>query len=183
MRLLCLGVFFQCFRFLWLNLAQMSLMGKPGITRSAFGAQKAVFLWSMAHTDVQPCFSFLNLRLQAQFYAGLSLSTLLRRCQPNFGWLCGQEECFSGDCSNFSQSHSVALLFFNSLPLFGSWGTTVHLPVLHSNIYSMGKVIIFFVPSPVAVPVWDYYTLPLQSCIHSRATATAVDLGPYLWGQ
>ena len=34
----------------------------------------------------------------------------------------------------FFQSHSVALLFFNSLLLFGSWSTSVHLPVLHSHI-------------------------------------------------
>ena len=42
----------------------------------------------------------------------------------------------------------------------------VHLPVLYSHIYSMGKLIIFFfVPSPPSVPVWDSYALPLQSYI------------------
>ena len=55
------------------------------LTPIAFGAQKALFLCSKAHTDVQPCFPFLNLRLQAQLYAGLILSILLVRCQPNFG--------------------------------------------------------------------------------------------------
>ena len=59
-----------------------------GLTPSTFGAQKALFLCSVAHTDVQPCFSFLNLRLQAQLYAGLILSILLVRCQPNFGLFC-----------------------------------------------------------------------------------------------
>ena len=88
MRLACLWVFFQCFRFLWLNLAQMSLMGKTGLTPSTFGAQKALFLCLVAHTEAQPCFSFLNLILQAHFYAGLILSILLRRCQPNLGLFC-----------------------------------------------------------------------------------------------
>ena len=59
-----------------------------GLTPSAFGAQKALFLGSVAHTDVQPCFSFFNLRLQGQLYAGLILSILLVRCQPNFGLFC-----------------------------------------------------------------------------------------------
>ena len=59
-----------------------------GLTPSAFGAQKALFLSSVSHTDVQPRFSFLNLRLQAQFYAGLIISILLVRCQPNFGLFC-----------------------------------------------------------------------------------------------
>ena len=59
-----------------------------GPTLSAYGAQKALFLCSVAHTDVQPCFSFLNLRLQAQWYAGLILSILLVRCPPNFGLFC-----------------------------------------------------------------------------------------------
>ena len=86
MRLLCLwAFFFSVSGFLWLNLAQMSLMGKTGLTPSAFGAQKALFLCSVAHTEVQPCFSFLNLRPQAQFYTGLILSILLRRCQPSVG--------------------------------------------------------------------------------------------------
>ena len=79
---------FVKFYFLWLNLAQMSLMGKTGLTPSALGAKKALFLCSVAHTDVQPCFSFLNLWLQAQFYAGLILSILLVRCQPHFGLFC-----------------------------------------------------------------------------------------------
>ena len=88
MRLLCLWVIFQCFTFLWLNLAQMSLIEKTGPTPSASGAQKALFLCSVAHTDVQPCFSLLNLRLQAQFYAGLILSISLMRCQPSLGLFC-----------------------------------------------------------------------------------------------
>ena len=88
MRSAFLWVFFPCFRFLGLNLAQMSLMGKTGLTPSAFGAQKALFLCSVAHTDVQPCFSFLNLRPRAQFYARLILSVLLVRCQPNLGLFC-----------------------------------------------------------------------------------------------
>ena len=42
----------------------------------------------------------------------------------------------------------------------------MHLPVLCSHVYSMGKFIIFFfVPSPPTVPVWDSHALPLQSCI------------------
>ena len=85
---MCLFLVFVKFYFLWLNLAQMSLMGKTGLTPSAFNAQKALFLCSVDHTDVQPCFSFLNLRLQAQFYAGLILSILLRRCQPVVGMFC-----------------------------------------------------------------------------------------------
>ena len=56
-----------------------------GLTPSAFGAQKALFLCSVAHTDVQPCFSVLNLSLQAELYASLIMSILLVRCQPNFG--------------------------------------------------------------------------------------------------
>ena len=89
MRLLCLRVFFSLRRFfLWQIPAQMSYMRKTGLTSSAFGAQKALFLFSVAHTDVQPCFRFLNLRLQAQFYAGLGLSILLVRCQPHFGLFC-----------------------------------------------------------------------------------------------
>ena len=59
-----------------------------GLTLSAFGAQKALLLCSKAHTDVQPCFGFLNLRLQAHFYTGLILSILLRRCQPSVGLFC-----------------------------------------------------------------------------------------------
>ena len=59
-----------------------------GSTSSVIGAQKTLFSCSVAHTDVQPCFSFLNLRLQAQFYAGLILSILRVRCQPNFGLFC-----------------------------------------------------------------------------------------------
>ena len=58
------------------------------MTPSAFGAPKALFLCSVAHTDVQPCISFLNLRLQAQFYVGLILSILLVRYQPNLGLFC-----------------------------------------------------------------------------------------------
>ena len=65
-----------------------------GSTSSAFGAQKALFSCSVAHTDVRPCFRFLNLRLQAQFCAGLILSMLLRRCQPVVGMFCRQEESF-----------------------------------------------------------------------------------------
>ena len=59
-----------------------------GSTSSAFGAQKELFSCTVAHTDVQPCFSFLNLGLQAQFFAGLILSILLRRCQPVVGMFC-----------------------------------------------------------------------------------------------
>ena len=59
-----------------------------GLTPSTFGAQKALFLCSVAHFDVQPCFIFLNLRLQAQLYGGLILSILLVRCEPNCGLLC-----------------------------------------------------------------------------------------------
>ena len=59
-----------------------------GPTLSAYGAQKALFLCSVAHTDVQPCFSFLNLRQQAQFYAGLILSILLVGCRPIVGLIC-----------------------------------------------------------------------------------------------
>ena len=84
----CLCGFLVFLVFLWLNLAQMSLMGKMGVTPSAYGAEKALFLCSAAHTDMQPCFSFLNLRPQAQFYAGLILSILLTRCQPNLGLFC-----------------------------------------------------------------------------------------------
>ena len=84
----CFFLVFVKFYFLWLNLAQMSLMGETGLTPGALGAQKALFLCSVAHTDVQPCFSLLNPRPQAQFYTGLLLSILLRRCQPNFGLIC-----------------------------------------------------------------------------------------------
>ena len=59
----------------------------------------------------------------------------------------------------------MALLCSNSLLLFGSWGTSVHLPVFESDIKSMGKLIIFFFPAPPTVPVWDSYTLPLQNFI------------------
>ena len=62
--------------FLWLNLAQMSLMEEMGVTPSAYGAEKALFLCSVAHTDVQPCFSFLIVRLLAQLYTGLILGLL-----------------------------------------------------------------------------------------------------------
>ena len=44
----------------------------------------------------------------------------------------------------FFQSHRAALMLFNALLLFGSWSTSVHLPVLHSLISSMGKLILFF---------------------------------------
>ena len=59
-----------------------------GPTLSAYGAQKALFFCSVAHTDVQLCFSFLNLRQQAQFYGGLILSILLVGCQPIVGLFC-----------------------------------------------------------------------------------------------
>ena len=62
--------------FLWLNVAHMSFLGKMGVTPSAYGAEKALFWCSVAHTDVQPCFTFLNLRLQDQFLSGLILSLL-----------------------------------------------------------------------------------------------------------
>ena len=47
---LCLLVFFQCFRFLWLNLAQMSLMEKNGFdTKRLRRSKSTVFVLSGSH--------------------------------------------------------------------------------------------------------------------------------------
>ena len=63
-------------------------MVKMGLTPSASCAQKASFMCSRAHIDVQLCFSVLNLSPEAQFYTGLILSILFRRCQPVIGLFC-----------------------------------------------------------------------------------------------
>ena len=42
---------------------------------------------------------------------------------------------------------------------------SVHVPVLDSDIQSMEQSILFFVPSPLNIPLWDYCALPLHSCI------------------
>ena len=74
----------------------------------------------------------------------------------------------------------MGLLFgFNSLLLFGGWGMSVHLPVLHFHNSSMGKFIVFLYPPLSLSHFGTAETLPLQSHTHCRATAPAVTLSPY----
>ena len=125
---------------------------------------------------MQPCFSFLNLRLQAQFYAGLILST--REMSTQF-WLdlLTRGIFFKRLLNFFSESQCGSCLFCNSLLLFGSWGTSVHLPVLYSHIKSMGKLIIFFCTLPTRCPgLGLLYSATAES--HCRATAPAVTPAP-----
>ena len=70
----------------------------------------------------------------------------------------------------------MALLFFDALLLFGSWGTYVHLPVLHFHIQSTGEFIIFLYPPHSLSHFGTSLALPLQSHVHCRATATTVTL-------
>ena len=75
----CLLVYSRCIRFLWRNLAQMSLMEKTGSTPSASGAQKALFLCSEPCTNMHPCFSFsvLNLRDQVSDLSDLGFVSVV----------------------------------------------------------------------------------------------------------
>ena len=67
----------------------------------------------------------------------------------------------------------MAVLFDNSLLLFGSSGTTVHLPVFPSHIYSMGKLSIFCLYPPH--PLFSLGLICSATAkLHCRATAPAV---------
>ena len=71
----------------------------------------------------------------------------------------------------------MALLFFNSLLLFGRWGTSVHLPVLRSLILSMGKLYYIFCTLPTHCPNLGLsYSATAES--HCRATAPVVTPAP-----
>ena len=72
---------------------------------------------------------------------------------------------------------ALLLFFVNSLFLFGIWGTSVHLPVFHSHIYSMGKLIMLFCTLPTYCPSLELIC-SASAELHCRATAPAVTPAP-----
>ena len=72
-----------------------------------------------------------------------------------------------------SASQCGSCLCFNSLLLVGSWGTSVHLAVFHSDIESMGKrIIVFFCPPHPLSQFGTHMLCPCKGTLQSHCSCS-----------
>ena len=100
------------------------------MTPSAFGAQKALFLCSVAHTDVQPCFRFFEseapgpvLRWPDSEHFAREMSTPFRLVLLTRGIF------FKGLLKFFPESQSGSCVFSTLQACLEALGMTARLPV------------------------------------------------------